>query len=203
MPRSRASSPTIGNSSNNEEPAVKIPSPSVAHHPGLTIPSPGDDDGEGSQRKKFKYTKPRIGSYFQAKVGPFLSQSDKEESEEWNDSLSNIESLGPALKKKKAGRPPKAMKTKQQQQQSESLVVSWEKICDCLCSCFIWRPCGVPGALVSTEHVPTSVRRLVKIRACRRVFFSLIDRSVGMCFSLSLIEVLLIDFFVFYFPATL
>lgn len=128
MPRSRASSPTIGNSSNNEEPAVKIPSPSVAHHPGLTIPSPGDDDGEGSQRKKFKYTKPRIGSYFQAKVGPFLSQSDKEESEEWNDSLSNIESLGPALKKKKAGRPPKAMKTKQQQQQNSSEMLSYNPI---------------------------------------------------------------------------
>jgi hypothetical protein len=189
MPRSPASSPTIGNSSSNEEPAVKITSPSVAHHPGLTIPSPGDDDGEGSQRKKYKYTKPRIGSYFQAKVGPFLSQNDKEESEEWNDSLSNMESLGPALKKKKAGRPPKAMKTKQQQQQSESLVVSWEKTGDCLCLCFIWRPCGVPGALINTQHIPTSVRRLVKKFG-----------RVGVFFSLSLIEVLLIDFFVLFSP---
>jgi hypothetical protein len=119
MPRSRASSPTSGRSSNNHEPAIKITSPSVAHHPGLTIPSPGDEDGEGSQRKKFKYTKPRIGSNFQAKILPFISQNDKEESEEWNDSYHNADGLGAALKKKKAGRPPKGMKTKQQQQQQQ------------------------------------------------------------------------------------
>mmetsp|Transcript_11570 Transcript_11570/g.21629 ORF Transcript_11570/g.21629 Transcript_11570/m.21629 type:complete len:2140 (-) Transcript_11570:138-6557(-) len=125
MPRSRASSPANGKSSNsNEESAMKFSSPSVAQHPGLIIPSPGDDEGDGSQRKKFKYTKPRIGSYFQAKVGPFISQNDKDESEEGYDTSNNStvtdNCLGGVYKKRKAGRPPKGMKTTQQQQQQDS-----------------------------------------------------------------------------------
>lgn len=124
---SRASVPSPG--IEKKEPELATPtkpsvpmSPSVKHHPGLTIPSPEkNNNNDGTPRKKFKYVKPRLGGNFQAKIGAFVPKT-KNDSDELNVSMSSASlppasssSTGTGIKKKRMGRPPKGGKSKQQQ----------------------------------------------------------------------------------------
>lgn len=123
MPRSRATTPVNGaeseNSSNSEPVRAHLLCPSVKHHPGLTMPSPdrgeGNNDG-GSPRKKHKYVKPRLGSYFQATVPAFVPPTPKSEAD-LSMSMSNhsmdITQASTTSKRKKAGRPPRGSKSPQ------------------------------------------------------------------------------------------
>jgi hypothetical protein len=95
--------------------------PSVHHHPGLTIPNPNAPmhmSDSGSAKKKFKYVKPRLGSNFQAKIAPFRPKRNMEDSDELNLFMNGTASLAStttsAPKKKRAGRPPKGGRAKQQ-----------------------------------------------------------------------------------------
>eukprot|EP00979_Chaetoceros_neogracilis_P003038 scaffold514_cov222-Chaetoceros_neogracile.AAC.8 len=124
---SRASSPStsIENDGSELSPPTKpsvppIICPSIKHHPGLTIPSPEkNNNNDDTPRKKFKYVKPRLGGNFQAKIGAFLPKT-KNGSDELNVSTGSANTgVGAGTKKKRAGRPPKGGKSRQQQGEFE------------------------------------------------------------------------------------
>jgi hypothetical protein len=135
MPGSRASSPGAGDGSSTETDGASMTSandrcesdtnkgnvcPSVQYHPGLTIPNPGSPPhitDSGTARKKFKYVKPRLGNNFQAKIEAFQPKRKQDDSQDLNFlDVSTAASAppNPAPKKKRAGRPPKAGRAKQQ-----------------------------------------------------------------------------------------
>ena len=141
MPRSRSPSPSGTDSSpkagegasstereKENEDKVQV-CPSVQHHPGLTIPNPNSpmlaSDGSGSTKKKIKYVKPRLGNYFQAKIDPFQPKRESEDLDS-DDAMKNSNSntnkndgstsssIATGGKRKRAGRPPKGGRLKQQ-----------------------------------------------------------------------------------------
>ena len=150
MPRSRAPTPRSSEASASPMPASSPASPNHTnsndsqadeggclsphqYHPGLTLPSPkhhtsawspgqyaSSSTSAGGPTKKFKYVKPRIGNYFQAKVGKFDNQkkntTDTRDLDDLTTSTHSVNriaggSSGPG-RKRKAGRPPKGSKLK-------------------------------------------------------------------------------------------